>query len=397
METIGAFAYNLKAAMAHATEVPITPSVLGWAIDESGYSLEELALSAGVSLAELAEWLSGDSKPSLTQARKLAAKLHRPFAALLLPEPPEKRPLTVEFRHPLEDRGELNPSERRHLRRAARIQEILSWLAKELELDRAQTPRASINDSPEKAAGFVRHLLGIPTASQKKWPNASVAFDEWREALERTGHLVFQFSLGKESCRGFSLWDEFAPVVAVNTAWNESARIFTLFHEIGHLVTRTSSACVEAIRTNPKSDPVERWCERFAAEVLMPIDDVHNVLRNYGWDSTEQLGNLSVAGKIANRYKVSLRAAVIRLIEVNAATWALYDEIPPVSDQKPTGGGGTGRTRTQIREDQYGDRATSLFVNAVERDIISRSQAVDVLDIPDATFDELAKTVRPPR
>ncbi|MFZ0800114.1 MAG: ImmA/IrrE family metallo-endopeptidase [Terriglobales bacterium] len=219
-----------------------------------------------------------------------------------------------------------------------------------------------------------------------------MAFDEWRTALERTGQLVFLFSLGKDSCRGFSLWDDFAPVVAVNTAWNESARIFTLFHELGHLITRTSSACLESIRTTPRTDPVERWCERFAAGVLMPTKDVEAALHQYG--SRGQTASLAIAKSLANLYKVSLRAAVIRLIGLNAATWALYDEIPPISDKKPPGGGGQGRSRTQIREDQFGDRVTSILVTAVEKDLLTRSQAVEFLDIPDTTFDDLAEAGR---
>lgn len=185
----------------------------------------------------------------------------------------------------------------------------------------------------------------------------------------------------------------FAPVVAVNSAWNESARIFTLFHEMAHLITRTSSACVESVRTASRTDPVERWCERFAADVLMPAKDVEMTLHQYGWHRGIDLTNLRIAGKIASHYNVSLRAAVIRLIELNAAPWALYDEIPPLSDTKAPGGGGKGRRRAQIREDQLGDRATSLLVAAVEHDVLNRSQAVDFLDIPDTTFDEISQPV----
>ncbi len=376
--------------MSYATEVPVTPSVLHWAIEESGFDPEHIAHALGVPLALLQKWVSGESKPNLTHARKLASKLHRPFAALLLPDPPESRRLPVHFRRPIGDQRGLNPSERRYLRRAARLQEILSWLAGELEVDKPRTPSATVDDDPVLVANATRDVLRISMTDQKGWANSSVAFDEWRAALERTSHLVFLFSLGKDSCRGFSLWDDFAPVVAVNTAWNESARIFTLFHELAHLITRTNSACVEPVRAISRSDPIERWCEGFAADVLMPFNDVQTTLRQYGWRPGKQISNLDIATRVANLYKTSLRAAVIRMIELKAATWALYDEISPTYDRKPPGGGGKGRTRTQIREDQFGDRATSLLLAAVEHDVLSRSQAVGLLDIPDATFDELA-------
>lgn len=86
-------------------------------------------------------------------------------------------------------------------------------------------------------------------------------------------------------------------------------------------MTRTSSACVESLRTGDRGDPIERWCERFAAEVLMPAQDVGAVLRQQGWTPGATVTNLDAAAAIARRFKVSLRAAVIRLVTTGAATW----------------------------------------------------------------------------
>src|SRR5208282_2896149 len=171
--------------MGRAIDVPVTPSVLRWAIDESGFSIEDIAHADGVRSAQLEQWASGDSQPTLTHARKLANKLHRPFATLLLPAPPESRPLLVEFRHPIGDDRELNPNERRYLRRAARFQEVLSWLARELGIERPQTPLASLDDDPVSVAKVARDILRITTTDQAGWASPSAAFDEWRTALER--------------------------------------------------------------------------------------------------------------------------------------------------------------------------------------------------------------------
>jgi len=53
----------------------------------------------------------------------------------------------------------------------------------------------------------------------------------WRGVLEARGVLVLQLSIGKGNVRGFSAWDDHAPIVAVNTSYHPTARIFTLFHE----------------------------------------------------------------------------------------------------------------------------------------------------------------------
>ena len=114
-------------------------------------------------------------------------------------------------------------------------------------------------------------------------------------------------------------------------------------------------------------------------------------LRQQGWAQGTKITNLETAAAIARRFNVSLRATVIGLVTIGAATWDLYDQIPVVADRKPEGGGATGRSRTEIREDQFGDRVASVLIDAVEKDVISRSQAVDFLDIPDTAFDDLAR------
>lgn len=376
-------------------EIPITPSVLKWAIDESGLSPEEIAAAAHVSVDKLQQWLSSkEIRPTLTQTRKLATKLHRPLASFLLPSPPASRPLGVQFRHPADDARDLNSTERRYLRRARRFQEMLSWIAQELGASRPNLPRTDTNNEPGLVASQVRSALGISASEQLRWSSSSEAFDLWREALERSGIAVFLFSMGDNSCQGFSMWDEYAPILAINTAWNEEARIFTMFHELGHLISRTSSACLQVTRHSLRTDPIERWCERFAAEVLLPRNDVQSSLYSLGWRPGQQVSDLSIARTLARRFKVSARAAVIRIIELQAASWQLYDAIPPLSDSKQRGGGGRGRNRRQIREDQLGERTAALVVTAVEKDVLDRWQAVELLDVPDAAFDGLAKSVR---
>jgi Zn-dependent peptidase ImmA (M78 family) len=229
--------------------------------------------------------------------------------------------------------------------------------------------------------------LNVSVDEQQRWPSAAQAFDFWRNAIERLGVTVFVYALGKESCNGFSLWHSVAPVIAVSSAWREEARIFTLFHELGHLVTRSNSACVERRVSARPRDPVERWCERFAANVLLPRSAVE---RFVGATLRSPITEISVASSLARRARISLRAATIRLIELGLASWDLYDEIPPLADNKPEGGGGGGgRNRLAIREDEFGPRGTRLFVEGVRKEVIGRSQAVSYLDIPDTAFDQL--------
>jgi hypothetical protein len=128
---------------------------------------------------------------------------------------------------------ELTPDERRYLRKAARLQRMIAWLTDEMREPGARLPNASLDDDPQAIANVFRDRLGITVAAQLEWSSASAAFDAWRAAVEDLGAVVFLFQLGAHNCRGFSLWDDKAPVIAINTAWNDEARTFTLFHEVG--------------------------------------------------------------------------------------------------------------------------------------------------------------------
>jgi Zn-dependent peptidase ImmA (M78 family) len=368
--------------MGRRTEVPITPDVLRWAVAESGISIPEVSEAAGVDVEEFEAWLQDHGKPSVTQIKRVATKLHRQVAVFLLPAVPAEARLQIEFRHPIgQEPRALTAVERRYLRRARRLQEAHAWLIRELERGFSELPIRPLSTNPEQVADSVRSHFAITVADQARWKNASVAFDAWRGAVESLGVTVVLFPMGVESCRGFSLWDDASPLIAVNTAWRDEARIYTLFHELGHLVTRTNSACSESPATPDARDPVERWCEEFSAALLMPRESIRE---------TAQVSDLQALARLARAHKVSLRAMAIRLIGLSKATWALYRDIPAASDAKTQGGsGGTGRNRREIRQDELGARGTEIFVAAVQRDIISESQALDYLDIPAVEFERL--------
>ena len=373
--------------MGRKTEVPITSAVLDWAIGESGLSLSELATGVGVDEQDVLAWRSGDAKPAISELRRLATKLHRQVAVFLLPGIPESQHLHVEFRHPIgaQRARDLTPGERRFLRRAKRLQDAQAWLVAELDREPPDMPQVLVGSDPTSIASDWRERVGVSIPTQLAWRSASVGFDAWRNVVETLGITVVQFSMGSKACRGFSLWNDSSPLIAVNTAWTDEARSFTLFHEFGHLLTRTDSACASAPVTPNAGDSTERWCEAFAAAVLIPTNALVDVRR---------VETLTALSSLARRFKTSLRATALRLIGLGKSPWSLYDSIPPVSDSKKTGGGGTGRNRREIREDEFGRRTTEMFVSAVRREIISESQALDYLDIPSSEFERLTAAVR---
>jgi Zn-dependent peptidase ImmA (M78 family) len=377
-------------------DVPITPSVLDWAIREAGVPEMEIAASVGVSLDELLLWRKGTGMPALTQFHKLASKLKRPEAFFFLARHPKVDHPDVRFRHPPNAaRTAMNESERWHLREAARLQRAIAWMVGELQDQPPKLPQMALTTDTEVAGAEARQLLGVRVGDQLKWKGASAASAHWRTAFEGIGVLVFFLQLGKDASRGFSVWNESAPLIAANTWWNVEARIFTMFHEFGHLLTRTDSVCSQfgRPRLSINTDAAERWCEAFAAAALLPWDAVERVMRDdLGATKVTSMAALSL---IARKFKASLRATAIRLINRSAASWDLYESIPPASDGKrPGGGGGEGRRRAQIRRDQYGDRPHGVLVRGLGRELVTRTDVLGLLDIPDDDLSVLEARAR---
>ena len=374
--------------------VPITPAVLAWAIAESGYQPVDVAVKLGISEDVLRAWLAGAEQPRLTYLKKLAQVLRRPKAIFLLPEPPDSTRPQVEFRYPPDsEREALNPDELRYLREAARVQRVAAWALAELDEPLLSLPAMNVDVSPENAGREIRTLLGVTVEEQLAWESPSKALQAWRAMLQNLGVLVFQLPLGRNACRGFSLWEERAPLISINTAWNTEARIFTLFHELAHLLTRTDSACIEAtVYHRDATDPAERWCERFAAAVLMPWAAIANLLRREcHWTPGKHLADLNAVKLTARRFKTSLRATLLRMIEHDAASWEMFNELPTTADAKRPGGGGQGRSRAQIMLDRYGTRTTHVLVKAMDEDILTRMDVLTYLDIPDDDLDDLRR------
>ena len=377
--------------MPRATYIPITGSVLRWAMNESGRSDSEFAQKVGADPGTVQAWIDGKTQPTKTQFNKIVSTLRRPSAAFFLPEPPQHLNLPPPLRHSVGARNrELNAQELREIRWARRLQQLVAHLREEDGTGVPQLPRFTPADAPSRAARSLRNRLDVPLARQTQWPTPSAAFSGWREAVEDSGVLVLLLQLGPDAIRGFALWNDAAPLVAVNTTFIPQARAFTLFHEIGHLLLRQDAASDEHIGRSARlatGYTAERWCERTAAAVLLPAPAVRAAVPT-GVSEDEAYEH---ARRLASRFKVSVRAAAIRLTELGLASNDLYALVVSRSgqlDRPKRSGGGGGRSAAQARIAQVGRAAARRIVDAVAANRLSERDARDYLRLGGQGFQD---------
>ncbi|MFS0700032.1 ImmA/IrrE family metallo-endopeptidase [Cellulomonas sp. 179-A 4D5 NHS] len=361
--------------MVAQTESPVTPDVVRWAITEDGRTREALADALHVSIHELDAWLMGNSSPSRGQVSDLARVLRRPRALFFLPAAPEQATTPPAFRHPPGDTRDVGTRTLRAYRRARRVQQAVAWARGGHTID---MPMASKSAPPERAAAQIRAWLGVSNEDQSGWGDDRAALAAWRAALEERDVLVFSLEIGEDEVRGFSSWDAVAPMLAVNvSSVTPAARIFTLGHELAHLVLRSDAACIDQPPTNGSAtrrmDDAERWCEEFAAALLMPRDAVASVARERRFASPAGIAEVKA---LMSAFRVSARAAALRLIDLGLAERSLYGAVitqfaPKKKEPaKTTNFRRPSRSTSRIRE--YGGRTLATVLSSIpETDAMS--------------------------
>lgn len=370
--------------------VDVNPAVLRWARDSSGYSVEEAAGRVG-DPQSLEAWEAGKVRPTWKVLQRLAKLYRRPVAALLLAEPPAEPPLLPDFRRLPDAQRRLSPKTRFAIRTARWLAASAAKLERELDL---YAPfggiQARTSDSPEQLAEQCRRSLGISLDEQSQWQRSGEAFRHWRAAVEAQNVFVFQASMPIEEVRGFSLFEEGKAAITLNQSDAVNARIFTLFHEYCHLLLSKPGICLPEEGSLTDAQKTETFCNRFAAALLIPRDDVAMRL-----DSDIPLERKVAA--LAARYRVSRAVVLGRIRNMGAISEQTHITAMAQLGRKapaPRKPGGGGRAAAARVLDERGRGFVSLVVDALDRELITANDASAYLGIKAKDIDRAAARVK---
>jgi len=129
---------------------------------------------------------------------------------------------------------------------------------------------ASLKDNPKIQAANFRKLMNLDEI--RVIENINQVLEAYIEKVESMGIAVFQLSMTQDKLRGFSIVDETIPVIGIKRGGESpTGKIFTLFHELGHIFLNEGGLCDLSENTNLE---IEKWCNAFSAEVLIPTPEL---------------------------------------------------------------------------------------------------------------------------
>jgi Zn-dependent peptidase ImmA (M78 family) len=299
-------------------EAHINPDLLVWARESAGFGASDAASKLKISIDRLQNWETSRETLSIPQLRKLAELYKRPIAVFYLPERPKNFQALHDFRR-LPD--SLLGAESHTLRLEIRKAQYRREAALEIYSTLGEEPAASVAKttqqvSADDSARMIRAALHVRPEDQLAWHTDYEALNGWRRAAEGLGILVFQATgVSTDEMRGFSLVVTSLPVIVLNIKDSVRARIFTLLHELAHLMLREEGVCDldEGARQSSHDQQVEVYANEVAGEALVPREMLtrdQTVVSNSGirdW-SDEAIEHLS------KRYWVSREVIVRRFL-----------------------------------------------------------------------------------
>ena len=260
--------------------VSVNPELIRWARERADTAQEDLVPK----FKKLAEWESGQVRPTFKQLESFAKAVHVPFGYLFLSDPPEEHLPIFDFRTVADTaKATASPDLIDTLYAMQRRQ---AWLREHLVENEVEplafVASTHLADDPEAVGREMRRTLGLEggwAAGVRTWQNA---VNELRRMIEQLGVMaVINGVVGNNThrklrvgeFRGFALTDPYAPLIFVNGADAKSAQMFTLAHELAHIwLGKGGLSGFENLI--PGGANVEDWCNRAAAEFLLPSHEL---------------------------------------------------------------------------------------------------------------------------
>ena len=260
-------------------------------------------------------WENGDSYPTWNQLRGVSKKYNVPTAFFFMDcSPPfDNLPEMINYRRLDTDSiYEINsPNLINSIRKSENRRDIYLNLLHDLNEETIKFNIPDLEKDKKVFAEYIRKCLDISIDTQKSWYKESKHYNflnKWKDALNnKLGILIFESEgVEIEEMRGLCIFHEEVPIILLNGKDSVNGRIFSLFHELTHLLLGESAIC-----SDDENIQEEIFCNAVAGEFLVPEDDLNNNNNEHVLLKDKSLKRL------CNLYGVSEHVILRRLMDIH--------------------------------------------------------------------------------
>lgn len=330
-----------------AVNVNIQPAIINWALSQT---YEE---QLGSKLMEnIRHWLDGTKTPTFKQIEDFSKKSNIPLGYFFLQTPPVEQLHLLNFRT-VDSIQLANPS-RNLIDTIHEMENIQDWM-----IDYRRDTGFDVLPIVGSMKGctdvnvivkVIRDDLSLKDNWYENCGSMNEAFNMIRSLLEESGVVVMQNGIvGKnthraldiEEFRAFAMPNEWAPLIFINGADSQGAKLFSLFHEVAHIWLGENDLYND--RRNSKNvKPIEVLSNAIAAELMVPTD---RFLEK--WDASTIEDVFEKIGELAKRFKSSESVIARKALDNKKIIQNIYTEVientitayQEMKDNKTSGGG----------------------------------------------------------
>ncbi|MEA3475287.1 MAG: XRE family transcriptional regulator [Candidatus Cloacimonadota bacterium] len=352
--------------MRKSIEIKLNPEVLKALRDTSGYTIDEVAKKINTTTEKIEKTEKGTDSFTLIQIKKLANIYQRPLAAFFTDTLP-KMPVLSDYRINREKR--LTPQVYIAERRAYYLANKLA----ELTYKKSQIPTFPETLKPDDLASEFRNYLKIEVLKSIK---SKELLANYKQVLEEKLLIsIIELPLKATDVRGFVILSDIS-VIVLNEEDKPPIKLFSLFHEVYHLIKRTSGIC--SIEIEQESDRIEKDCDLFSAEFLVPMDDLKKECKRYS-----QLDENAIS-EISKIYGVSKQVIMLRLLWSGYITNEKYNQfkregVKKLQEKKEEMFGY--KNWDKVFQNRIGNLAIKEINNSYRIGKISYSEVFDILNM----------------
>ena len=179
---------------------------------------------------------------------------------------------------------------------------------------------ANSNSDVDAFALEARRFFGITLEDQSGAKDAREFYVICRKKIEEKRIFVLHDSFPHTDGSGFCLAHPLYPIIVVNTMkQTRGRRLFTLIHELAHVLMGKSGISDPFVRENA----TERLCNRFAGAFLVPSTYAASLLGPATPANDPDLDDVRWASR---RLKISQEATVLRLEQLRLYRLGIYEK-----------------------------------------------------------------------